>query len=471
VKDQWLPIGYVLPDDIVCKMLLYQGEQWQVYQLDDKSYALIVKPKLLTRWSESGFISSDVFLKLNYGSSEFFVLHSDARYTLAPVSTCTTPETKADIQAFSSALKESRLVDADVSFHDAIYVEKYSRLLPIWSLSHCKTDDVVLGCWITGGVNISVTSFRRFKSLVPWLDKSDLKDIISYAGLSVLQEEFDVVGQTIVNENNSSDINTNDNKKNYSLPGRIELEVFFNEHVVDIINNADRYKVLGINFPSAIILHGPPGCGKTFAVDKLVEFLDWPNFSIDANSVASPYIHDTSKKIAEVFDKAIDASPSVIVIDEMESFLTNRDTSSGLHHIEEVAEFLRRIPEAISKKVLIIGMTNRIEMIDPAILRRGRFDHIVEIGMPSATEIKSALKALLNNLPVSKDIDLEIIVNQLKDRPLSDAAFVIREAARLSAKSGGIKIKQESILKSLESLPPSQRKQTGTSIGFIRERE
>lgn len=185
------------------------------------------------------------------------------------------------------------------------------------------------------------------------------------------------------------EINGNaDIQRSFNLPGREALEDFFNEHVVDIIFNPERYRTMGIDFPSAIILHGPPGCGKTFAVDRLVEFIGWPSYAIDSNSVGSPYIHETSKKISEVFDKALDNAPSVVVIDEMEAFLTDRrsGSSSGLHHVEEVAEFLRRIPEAISNRVLVIGMTNMIDMIDPAILRRGRFDHVIEVGMLRSTK-------------------------------------------------------------------------------------
>jgi cell division protease FtsH len=184
--------------------------------------------------------------------------------------------------------------------------------------------------------------------------------------------------------------------KFFKLPGRPQLEEFFKEHVIDIIFNAQKYQAFGIDFPSAIVLHGPPGCGKTFAVERLVEFIDWPCYSIDSNSVGSPYIHETSKKISEVFDKAIDGAPSVVVIDEMESFLSDRRSgnSSGLHHVEEVAEFLRRIPEAIKNKVLIIAMTNLIEVIDPAILRRGRFDHIIEVGMPSREDVASLVDSL-----------------------------------------------------------------------------
>src|SRR3546814_16081302 len=70
-------------------------------------------------------------------------------------------------------------------------------------------------------------------------------------------------------------------------------------------------------------------------------------------------------------------APSVLVIDEMEAFLADREMGSGHHRVEEVAEFLRRIPEAVKNEVLIIAMTNRIDMIDPAITRRGRFDHAI----------------------------------------------------------------------------------------------
>ena len=167
-------------------------------------------------------------------------------------------------------------------------------------------------------------------------------------------------------------------------------------------------------------------------------FLDWPCYSIDSNTVGSPYIHATGKKISEMFDKAIDSAPSVLVIDEMESFLSDRQygTGSGLHHIEEVAEFLRRIPEAIKNKVLIIGMTNLIDLIDPAILRRGRFDHIIEVGMPSKDEVASLVESLLSKLPKSSDLVLDGIIDHLTGKALSDTAFVIREAARLSAKAG-----------------------------------
>lgn len=483
-KDLWLPSGYELPNGALCNVLLYQEDDWQIYRVNDGSNALIVKPELLSKWTTIGLIVQDVFQLFSFGKHDYFFMQSNKRYVLAPISTSHSPESKADASAFALSLHDSRKIEKEASFHDAIYLEQYSRLLPSWTLSQREDDDVVFGTWLTGGVNVPVSSFRRLSNLTPWISNPDLKEVIALAGFTVNDNHYGIdlsnknvtskYKQTVAVSSDNNRIqkeNSVSKNKEFSLPGRPELETFFNEHVIDIIINAERYKALGINFPSAIALHGPPGCGKTFAVEKLVEFLDWPSFSIDSNSVASPYIHDTSKKIAEVFDKAIDSSPSIIIIDEMESFLTDREigASSGLHHVEEVAEFLRRIPEAISKNVLIIAMTNRIEMIDPAILRRGRFDHVIEVGMPTAKEVESLLNTLLSELPTEKNIDISKLILDLTNKPLSDVAFTIREAARLAARAGKNTLDQQSILGALESLPSVEKKDCSRKIGFIRE--
>jgi SpoVK/Ycf46/Vps4 family AAA+-type ATPase len=200
----------------------------------------------------------------------------------------------------------------------------------------------------------------------------------------------------------------------------------------------------------------------------LVDFLGWPSYQIDASSVASPYIHETSKKVAEVFDKAMENAPSVLVIDEMEAFLADREMGSGHHRVEEVAEFLRRIPEAAKNDVLIVAMTNRVDMIDPAILRRGRFDHVIKVDYASEIEVLSLLEKLLSSLPKADDVDAIPFAKELAGRPLSDVAFVVREAARLAARSGKNRLDQSSLLAALSSAPAREREgQTQRRIGFI----
>jgi SpoVK/Ycf46/Vps4 family AAA+-type ATPase len=126
-------------------------------------------------------------------------------------------------------------------------------------------------------------------------------------------------------------------------------------------------------------------------------------------------------------------------------------SGSSHHRVEEVAEFLRRIPEAIKNKVLIVAMTNRIDMIDPAILRRGRFDHHIKVDMASEAEISSLLKKLISEIPHEEDIDIPFLANQLQGRPLSDVTFTVREAARLAARSGINALNQQCCLESLKS--------------------
>jgi cell division protease FtsH len=483
-RESWLPMGLPLPDASAIRSLLYCGEEWQVYGTNGQGNILVARPQLAEKWTENGIIDKALLGIVSFGRESFQILISHRKFALAPVDDGTSPESKVDALAFSLALRESRRLTEEASFHDAIYVEQYSRLLPAWTLTPHVDDEVVLGTWITGGVTMSTNSFRRLSRLAGWMPIDDLAEIIESAGLAVPEEAKRQIKRKSASEPQTDAMAASEavdiepeparsqeeeaERRIFRLPGRPQLELFFNEHVIDIIFNAERYQALGIEFPSAIVLHGPPGCGKTFAVERLVEFIDWPSYSIDSNSVGSPYIHETSKKISGIFDKAIDDAPSVIVIDEMESFMADRRTgaSSSLHHVEEVAEFLRRIPEAINSKVLIIGMTNMIEMIDPAILRRGRFDHVIEVGMPTREEVAALLDALLEKIPKSDDLNLGHIIDALTGKALSDSAYVIREAARIAAKSGKARLDQDSIESAINS-PLKDQEKKGRRIGFV----
>jgi cell division protease FtsH len=411
--------------------------------------------------------------EFEFGGETYFALSSVLDNMLSSVEDCRSPDNKNEALSFAESFRITREIDRESSLHDAIFVEKISRLLPTYSLSARISDDIVFGTWLTGGVPVSVQSFRRLRSLMSWLGAPHLRDVLVKGGFQVNEKIIShkpaapaPQGQELPKEADSSAQPT---QTGFTLAGRPQLEQFFNEHVVDIIENEVRYKALGIDFPSAVILHGPPGCGKTFAVERLVDYLGWPSFQIEASSIASPYIHDTSKKIAEVFDKAMQNAPSVIVIDEMEAFLADRQAGSGSshHRVEEVAEFLRRIPEAIQNHVLILAMTNRIEMIDPAIQRRGRFDHVVKVDMASEEEVRALLAKLVADLPCENDVDVKELARHLAGRPLSDVAFAMREGARLAARAGKDKLDQASLQEAMGIASAKEKNETSSRIGFI----
>lgn len=476
--DAWLPVGYKLPDGAKVRIVVFESTNWQILETQGNGRALVAHDELAHRWIDAGLMEPGLFSSFDFGDQRLWAISCGSSQVLCPLTEGASPDTKAEALSFALALKATRDIDPESPLQDALYVEKISRLLPTYTISSRTDDDVVLAYWLTGGASVSAKSFRRLRQIMSWLGAGHLKEVVQAAGFEVA--EIIPANRSRVSPSRPDTLpaELTDRKESqfdkkpaatvFELAGRPDLAAFFNEHIVDIVQNRDRYKALGIDFPSAVVLHGPPGCGKTFAVDRLIDFLGWPNFQIDASSVASPYIHETSKKVAEVFDKAMQNAPSVLVIDEMEALLADREMGSGHHRVEEVAEFLRRIPEAVKNEVLIVAMTNRVDMIDPAILRRGRFDHIVRVDYASEVEVLSLLEKLLLTLPKEEDVDPKPFARDLAGRPLSDVAFVVREGARLAARSGKDRLDQGSLLSAMHATPAREREgSVPRRIGFI----
>lgn len=469
--EAWLPIGFNLSDNEQAKIALFEGGDWQIVETRSGGRALVVSDDLHRRWIDTGLVEEGQLLAFSFGPRQFHTLISGRDQVLCPVTNGSSPNTKLEALSFAVAMKETRCIDKSSPLQDALYVERISRLLPTYGITARVDDDVVLGHWLTGGAPISAKSTRQLRQTLSWLGSKHLQDVVDAAGIAqsrkASQSEVVSLDEAVEASAKTADCGTQATLGRFMLAGRPELTEFFNEHIVDIIENRERYKALGIDFPGAVILHGPPGCGKTFAVEQLVNHLGWPCFEIDASSVASPYIHETSRKVAAVFEEAMKSAPSIVVIDEMEAFVADREMGSGHHRVEEVAEFLRRIPEATKNDVLIIGMTNRIELIDQAVLRRGRFDHVLKVGYASGAEVQALLESMLAALPKDESVSASTLAPKLAGRPLSDVAFVVREGARLAARVGKDHVDQESLEEALAATPSRTGENAERKIGFI----
>ena len=467
---QWLPRGFSLSDDKRIKKVISSSENWQIYSTNQDTYVLAVTTALYETWLEDYSLPDGIFYEIE-SNEKYQVFCSKGDYLISSLENGPFPDSFGQVEAFSIAFNTTVKLFPDVDLKDAVYIEEYSLILPGTQSEEASAKDYVYGKWLTGGINISANSFERISKIMSWIPPIVLCKSFRMAG-------FDV-SIPLTNDNNITElIEVNNDEEitdkpaviqtidsSFRLIGRPDLEAFFNDNIIDIVLNQEKYKRMGISFPGATILHGAPGCGKTYAVERLADYLGWKRFDLDSSTIASSYIHDTSKKSSEVFSEAIKAAPSILVIDEMEAFLSNRNmsTASGTHHIEEVAEFLRKIPEAISHGVLVFAMTNMIDMIDPAILRRGRFDHIIEVKMASKEEIAAYLTAKFEELPVAEDASIEYISESLDSHPFSDVTYILREAGKLAVKSGKDFIDKECFDKALSTLPQKEEKR---KIGF-----
>lgn len=228
----------------------------------------------------------------------------------------------------------------------------------------------------------------------------------------------------------------------FSLPGRPELERFFNEQVVNIVTHWEEYEAMGISFPRSFILEGPPGCGKTYAVEKLAEHLNWKTYHLTAESIGSTYVHGTAVKTSKLFEEAAENAPALIIIDEMEGFLPPREADVHHHVTDEVDCFLQLLQTAAEKKILVVGMTNHLNRVDSAVLRTGRMGTHIKVGMPSPADILTVLKTAVEKRPHAEGLDYDGIVARLADHPLSDVTFVADEAAMTAVRSKHPRIEQ-----------------------------
>ncbi|WP_162782255.1 ATP-binding protein [Arenimonas caeni] len=462
-EDSWLPPGYQTPKLSVVRKRVASGDDWQIFDCGASGRALLVESRTAQSWVTSRLMPEGEIAFVEVAGRCWGLVEGGHGCRVESLCMPSAPTDLSDVEAFAAALQSSLKIDPSLDTSDAIYIERLSRVLPTTAIGENVPLDRLVGMYLTGGVDVSILAPRRVLCLAPWMTVSDIEVVKSRLQL----EAIDNLG---LHDESGAGREVSDGvpQAEFSLPGRPQLQAFINENVVDIVRNADRYERLGVGFPGAILLHGPPGSGKTYAVERLVDFLGWPCLSVDCGSIGSPYIHETGRKIAAMFDEAAEAAPSVLLIDEIDAFLSARDEGAGgQHRVEEVAEFLRRIPEAAKSKVLVVGMTNRLTALDPAVVRRGRFDHILEVGMPSEVEVKSALEFLIGKIPTDSAVDISRLASSLCGRPMSDVAFVVKDACRRAARRGSDRVCNEDLVSAMTSAGARTEEVKKRKIGFI----
>jgi transitional endoplasmic reticulum ATPase len=194
----------------------------------------------------------------------------------------------------------------------------------------------------------------------------------------------------------------------------------------------DLFDKAGIRPPKGILLTGPPGCGKTLlakaiATESRVNFI-----SVKGPSLLSKYVGESEKGVREVFRKARQAAPCIVFFDEIDALIPRRNSGTSDSHVSErvLSQFLAELDGVEELKgVLVLGATNRLDLLDPAMLRPGRFDDVIKIPLPNETERAEIFTVHLRNKPLAKEVDVADLASRTPEFSGADIAGACYRAA------------------------------------------
>ncbi|MCD6572564.1 MAG: CDC48 family AAA ATPase [Thermoplasmata archaeon] len=217
----------------------------------------------------------------------------------------------------------------------------------------------------------------------------------------------------------------------YEDIGGLENEIKMVREMIELpLKHPELFERLGIEAPKGVLLHGPPGTGKTLLAKAVANETNANFYSLSGPEIMSKYYGESEENLRNVFKEAQENAPSIIFIDEIDSIAPKREEVHGEVERRIVAQLLALMDGLEERgKVVVIGATNRINAIDPALRRPGRFDREIEIGIPDKKGRREILEIHTRGMPLAKDVDLDKIAEITHGYSGADLAALCKEAA------------------------------------------
>jgi len=217
----------------------------------------------------------------------------------------------------------------------------------------------------------------------------------------------------------------------YEDIGGLDEEIKQVREMIELpLKHPELFERLGIEAPKGVLLHGPPGTGKTLLAKAVANETNANFYSLSGPEIMSKYYGESEENIRKIFNEAIENAPSIIFIDEIDSIAPKREEVSGEVERRVVAQLLALMDGLEERgKVVVIGATNRINAIDPALRRPGRFDREIEIGIPDKKGRKEILEIHTRGMPLAEDVDLEKLAEMTHGYSGADLEALCKEAA------------------------------------------
>ncbi len=248
---------------------------------------------------------------------------------------------------------------------------------------------------------------------------------------------------------NRAKLAAGDNKTTFNDVAGLKEEKEDLEEIVDFLKNPGKYNDVGARIPKGVILTGPPGTGKTLLAKAVAGEAGVPFFSISGSDFVEMFVGVGASRVRDLFEDAKKNAPAIVFIDEIDAVARRRGTGMGGGHDEREQTLNQLLVEmdgfGVNEGIIVMAATNRIDILDPAILRPGRFDRRIGVGSPDVQGREDILKVHSKNKPLSEDVNLEQIARTTAGFTGADLENLMNEAAILTAKEGRKYITQEDV--------------------------
>ena len=240
-----------------------------------------------------------------------------------------------------------------------------------------------------------------------------------------------------------------DNRVNFNSVAGLQEEKEELEEVVDFLKNPQKYTSVGARIPKGLLLVGPPGTGKTLLAKAVAGEAGVPFFSISGSDFVEMFVGVGASRVRDLFEEAKKNAPCIVFIDEIDAVARRRGTGMGGGHDEREQTLNQLLVEmdgfGVNEGIIVMAATNRVDILDPAILRPGRFDRKVAVGRPDIKGREEILKVHSKDKPLSEDVDLKRVAQTTVGFTGADLENLMNEAAIISARSGRRFIQQMDI--------------------------
>lgn len=224
------------------------------------------------------------------------------------------------------------------------------------------------------------------------------------------------------------------------------------EEIVDFLKEPEKYVSLGARIPKGVIMVGPPGTGKTLLAKATAGEAGVPFFSISGSDFVEMFVGVGASRVRDLFSEAKKNAPCIVFIDEIDAVGRRRGSGLGGGHDEREQTLNQLLVEmdgfGVNEGIIVMAATNRIDILDPAILRPGRFDRRIEVGRPDVRGREEILKVHAKNKPLGDDVDIKSVAQTTAGMTGADLENLLNEAAICAAKENRAYIIQEDITKS-----------------------